>query len=528
MPKGSLLSRLSAVGRGLSAAATRRLHVDERAFGLFRILLGLTLLFDLAQRSTDLRAFYTDSGVFPRELWYEQFPRIAAYSVYGLSGEAWFQAVLFCCTAIAAGGLLVGYRTKLSTLCSLLLLVSLQLRNPLVLNGADRLLSELLVVSLVLPLGGRWSVDALRSRRDEAAVVGRSIDSPPTTNHRLASLVAICYLLSLFVGNGLLKTEGELWFSGKALQYALRQDTLTILLGNYLVDYGLVLTAGSYLWAGFLLGSPLIFLLTGRLRTLVVSVFISMVVGMAVSMSVGLFPPLLVALLCLCLPPAVWERTDAATRLLGSRLADCWLSINPAESWLSLGRVGGWLDRLPVDGVGRQRAHRRHGSRLWSVVLVVAIGGILLWTASMAGVVGLFEDTGTISPEDHQWEMFAPDPSASYSWVTVAAARPDGTDIDVLRRTRLTADPPADAAATFPNFRWRQYALSIPDSDPRIQTVVDAVCETPESVVQSTVDEGIDPAELSVERVQITHTRQPISPTRELPTERTTLANQSC
>ena len=47
MPKGSLLSRLSAVGRGLSAAATRRLHVDERAFGLFRILLGLTLFLAL-------------------------------------------------------------------------------------------------------------------------------------------------------------------------------------------------------------------------------------------------------------------------------------------------------------------------------------------------------------------------------------------------------------------------------------------------------------------------------------------------
>jgi hypothetical protein len=96
----------------------------------------------------------------------------------------------------------------------------------------------------------------------------------------------------------------------------------------------------------------------------------------------------------------------------------------------------------------------------------------------MAGVVDPFEDSETISPEDHQWEMFAPDPSASYSWLTVAATRTDGTEVDVLRGTRLTADPPADAAATFPNFRWRQYALSIPGSGPRVQTMVDAVCDS--------------------------------------------------
>jgi len=40
--------------------------LDPRSLALFRILLALLVLVDLAQRSGDLSAFLTDRGVLPR------------------------------------------------------------------------------------------------------------------------------------------------------------------------------------------------------------------------------------------------------------------------------------------------------------------------------------------------------------------------------------------------------------------------------------------------------------------------------
>ena len=43
-----------------------RFGLDLRALALFRILLGVILLVDLAARVGDIGVFYTDSGVLPR------------------------------------------------------------------------------------------------------------------------------------------------------------------------------------------------------------------------------------------------------------------------------------------------------------------------------------------------------------------------------------------------------------------------------------------------------------------------------
>jgi hypothetical protein len=42
--------------------------LDLRSLALFRIGLALILLFDLYYRALDLRAFYTDWGLYPRSL----------------------------------------------------------------------------------------------------------------------------------------------------------------------------------------------------------------------------------------------------------------------------------------------------------------------------------------------------------------------------------------------------------------------------------------------------------------------------
>ena len=141
-------------------AVTRRFRIDTWTLAFFRICLGTLLLADLLFRARNLVVFYTDRGVLSIEALAELYPGYQFLSVHALSGAIWFQILLFLLAAIAAIAVLVGYRTRLATALSLVMLVSLQARNPMVLNAGDPLLRRLLFWSVFLPLGASWSVDA--------------------------------------------------------------------------------------------------------------------------------------------------------------------------------------------------------------------------------------------------------------------------------------------------------------------------------------------------------------------------------
>ena len=117
------------------------------------------LLVDLALRSLDLEAHYSDRGVLPWSMASHGW----AASVHGLSGSVWFEAALFVIAGLFALMLLVGYRTRLANIVCCFLTVSLIARNHLVGYGADVLFRVLLFWGMFLPLGVRWSVDAWKT-----------------------------------------------------------------------------------------------------------------------------------------------------------------------------------------------------------------------------------------------------------------------------------------------------------------------------------------------------------------------------
>src|SRR5918912_4333536 len=132
---------------------------DLRSLAVFRIVLGLLVLSDLANRVTDLSAHYTDAGVLPRTDLIEEVLDPSKFSLNLLNGQLLFQALLFATAALAALGMLVGFRTRLMTVVVWVLLLSIQWRNPLVLGAGDILLHLLLFWGMLLPLGAYWSVD---------------------------------------------------------------------------------------------------------------------------------------------------------------------------------------------------------------------------------------------------------------------------------------------------------------------------------------------------------------------------------
>jgi len=410
------------------------------------------LLVDLLHRAGSIEYFYTDDGVYPVATHEAVSGLYGGSSLHGLSGDLWFQQLLFVIAAIAAIALILGYRTRLVAIVSLLLLVSLQARNPLVLNGADRLLRVLLFLSILTPLGERWSIDALRRGTARATVVGFS------------TVALLAQPIVVLTQNAVLKRRGETWYAGEAMEIALANDVMTIYLGNVLASYSSLLAVLTLLWVTLLAGSSVFLLLTsGRVRAFFALVYVTAFIGMLPVMSVGLFPLVLIASVLPFLTTPFW---DGVASLVPSR----WVTdYRPRPSQLGpLGRRP--IERRVLDSLG-QRGYGsatsfvvEFGRSVLTVVAVIALVWIVLFGVSHATDISAPAEMESTFPNEQRWGLYSPDPSQAYSWYVAEAQTEHGSTIDIPNGREVTTDRPPDASQEYETFRHRKHMESVRDS----------------------------------------------------------------
>ncbi|MFT7624877.1 MAG: hypothetical protein ACI9WU_004068 [Myxococcota bacterium] len=133
---------------------------DLRSIAAYRVALALIMLADLYNRSPFLRAHYTDFGILPRKVFVDGFMNQWLLSFHLITDKPWYVAALFCVQAFFAFWLLFGYRTKIATFIGWAFTISLQARQPMILQAGDVLYRIMLFWALFMPLGARWSIDA--------------------------------------------------------------------------------------------------------------------------------------------------------------------------------------------------------------------------------------------------------------------------------------------------------------------------------------------------------------------------------
>ena len=471
------LSLLSGALNRLSAVLAARVSVDLRALAAFRIGLGTLLLADIARRARWLTAFYTDDGVLPRRAFLADYETIR--SVYLLAGEPWAVGLLFGVSGVAALALAVGYRTRLAAVVSWALLLSLQTRNPMVLNAGDSLLLMLLFWSVFLPLGARWSVDAVR-RADppdgpssaDGSTASRRDGSAAAT---VATMALLVQMPVMYLTNAVHKMEGDLWMSGEAVVYVMQADQFTYLLGNPLADFHGLLRVLTVAWVALLFASPLLLLSTGFPRAAVASLFIGMHLGMAVTMRIGLFPVVVVVGFIPFFQTPVWdtaervvERFDGRGALAHwrSRLAGRAERVASLDASVSRSIASDRIDGLRGSGLPVSLSR---GRVLVTTVLPYAF--LVLMVLSSAQAVG-YAETPDPAEEvleavemDQHWRMFAPDPAYTTRWFAAPATLEDGSERDIFRDAPVTLDRPARAETTYPTSRWRKYLSNVYTTD---------------------------------------------------------------
>ena len=188
---------------------------DLRAVGLFRILLALTILFDQAVRMGDWDAFHSAVGLVSladARAWDSAW----LWSVYWLSDGPWLPYVLEALRFVASIALLLGVRSRLAAFTLFALLASVAARNPLLLQGGDRVLVVMTFFAAFLPLGQRFSMTRLWFG-----------EAHGTLYRSAATWAFAVQVLLVWFMSGILKTGEQWWSDGTAISMALHLEAFT-------------------------------------------------------------------------------------------------------------------------------------------------------------------------------------------------------------------------------------------------------------------------------------------------------------
>ncbi|WP_434045227.1 MULTISPECIES: hypothetical protein [Sorangium] len=218
---------------------------DRRTLGFTRILLGFFLIGDLFRRSWAWSDMFADIGVLPNHvnLWRPQgsgnFSLVNAFST---PGELWVLWVVIFATYVC---LLIGWKTKLMQVLSLVFVTSMNGRVLLIENGGYVVHNLLLLWTCFLPMGDRFSLDALlasmkRSRERTAADLNdrTTIDDPlkPDSYVTVLGPVLLIQIAAIYFFNVVHKT-GPAWKNGTAIHYVLYVDRMVTPIVADIRDY---------------------------------------------------------------------------------------------------------------------------------------------------------------------------------------------------------------------------------------------------------------------------------------------------
>ena len=448
----TLVDRLRPVGRRLRANLSHSVAIDTRSLAVFRMILGAVVIADVFLRARNFTFFYTDDGVVPGSFAME-LTADTAFSIFYFTTNPVVIAALFGLTAVVGLQLLIGYRSTLATVLALLLVVSMDHHNPLVLSYADTLFRLLLFWGIFLPLGERWSIDALHTE-----------STPRASISSVASALALSQMVYMYFMNWYHKSDDELWTSGEATPLIMGLDDTTFLLGEFTRNFPTLLEYGGLTWYYMLAFSWLLIFLAGRKRMLLVAMFMAGHASFALTVRIGAFAYVAIAGLTLFLQAQFWDDLDSFRARLG---VDRSLVDDLIDRLSAFGR------RVPYRRVDSARLDLlRSGAYLAGITVVVGVIVVMAAGAYSPTVGDSLESSGietqiengadTLSISQPTWTVFAPTPRTQDSYYVFPATTDDGQAVDLYNDRELTFDRPHDALQKqYTTYRERFYMNSI-------------------------------------------------------------------
>lgn len=176
---------------------------------LFRILYGTLAVWTAIGVGLNLRRYYGADGMIPWEVvsrW-----EWVSFSLFSIDPASELILHLhFWAFFVAAVLFLLGFAARPAAFVIYAVNVSLEHRNPFIINSGDRLFLILAFYAMFMPLTHRWSLSALWRER-------RGLPSPPTSPVWGLRLVAL-QIAYVYFSTAFSKLRQERWIEGRALR----------------------------------------------------------------------------------------------------------------------------------------------------------------------------------------------------------------------------------------------------------------------------------------------------------------------
>ncbi len=334
------------VERGSGVAAGRALvdayaSLDPRALGLFRVAFGGVLLADLLRRWPDIALFYSNEGVLSNHLNAFQpasRPMFSLLTAFSTPAEA---KLAFAGFGLVFFAHMIGLYTRWTRVLVPVLCASLVARNPLVTNAGMSVMTLVAVWTGLLPVGERFSVDAVRgSLRAAPEPSLESITEPVRTTTKVVSVAALGVLLELAAFHGLnaAQQSGSSWRAGVAVHDVLWQDRLVTGVGAWLRAHEApwlspLLSTGTRMLEAAIAACLLSPFRRDACRALAVALIFVFHGAAALLLSLGALPWVLMASSLLLLPSAALDGCAVRLRALSAPTTLALDPVSPGE-WL--------------------------------------------------------------------------------------------------------------------------------------------------------------------------------------------------
>jgi hypothetical protein len=309
----------------LSFLADTYATADPRSLAVFRVALGTMLFADVARRIPDLAAHYSNAGWLTnhfalfRPMSSHQF---SVYLAFGPPAEVYVMAGIHLLVNLL---LIVGYRTRLMTVLAAIFITSLNSRNILLENGGWVVLNLLTMWAMFLPLGRRFSVDALltslRARREgtAAALNDRQTHAPDRTPLVSIAVTALILQWAVIYYFNVVHKGGLPWRDGTAVYYFFQQDRMVTDLGAWLREALPLSMIKVLTWSTLAIEGAVVVLLlaplrSGKARLVAFGLVCLLHLSIDAVVQLGPFSWAMIVMFLALAPSWVWDRVDARRR----------------------------------------------------------------------------------------------------------------------------------------------------------------------------------------------------------------------
>lgn len=432
-------------------------RVDLRPISMFRIVFGLFLFYDLCDLFPNLRTFFSDEGVLPRPAFLGQWARQARFSALDSFGSPLLVHIFWAMAVVAVLAMAIGYRSRLASIASFILVSAFQERLPPLFDGSDTVIRMTLFWNMFVENGNLWSVDAVLAEK-----AGKPLAALGSAMYVRIMQLQIAWI---YLCTAIHKTGGTTWRNGTAVHYTLHLDHVfsrpwagqaewfsdnaviiwLLTLGTLVVEYGFIVLAF------FPIPS-----LSKWARALGVLAVSGLHIGIAFTINVGLFSYLMPLTMLMFYEPDwiqwIKNKVDAA---LGEARLTSWRAL--AEKFPAPAEGAGLAAYFEPFTLERLRHTGRLLVAFWFVICTwYAIPKAVQppmpkWTELLIQ----YSDTWS------SWDMFSPDPLRTDYRLTAPIEFEDGTTGNVFGGA-------ADGIGDYRGFwfsRWWKYFENVTGTD---------------------------------------------------------------